>query len=115
MRRYFARLPILDRYERVYGYELLSRPGEEEIWPPMNGSHADENASAGAPDFEAIDEITDGARAFIPCTPQVLIEGHAAGLPRDRVVLEILATGEPDEEVVAACRRLKDAGFLIAL
>jgi EAL and modified HD-GYP domain-containing signal transduction protein len=36
-------------------------------------------------------------------------------LPRDRVVLEILATRELDEEVVTACRSLKDAGFLIAL
>ena len=115
MHRFISRQPILDRYEKVYGYEILFRPGEEEIWPPMNGGRAGENASPGTSAFEGIDEITDGARAFIKCTRQALIGGHAAGLPRDRVVLEIPASREPDEEVVAACRRLKDAGFLIAL
>ncbi len=92
-----------------------SVPGEEEIWPPMNGGGAGEDASSSTPAFAGIDEITDGARAFIKCTRQALIGGQAAGLPRDRVVLEIHATGEPDEEVVAACRGLKEAGFLIAL
>ena len=45
MHRFIARQPILDRYEKVYGYELLSRPGEEEIWPPRNGGPAGEGAS----------------------------------------------------------------------
>ena len=115
MHRFISRQPILDRYERVYGYEILFRPGEEEIWPPMNGGQAGEDASPGTPAFEGMDEITDGARAFIKCTRQALIGGQAAGLPRDQVVLEIPASREPDEEVVAACRRLKDGGFLIAL
>ena len=115
MRRYFARLPILDRYERVYGYELLSRPGEGDIWPPLNRGPAGESAPGGAPGLESIDEISEGARVFIPCSLQALRGGLAEGLPRDRVVLEIPATAEPDEEVMAACRRLKDAGFLIAL
>ena len=113
--RFIARQPILDRYERVYAYELLFHPGEEEIWPPVNGGRAGEAASAGVPAFEEIDEITEGARAFVKCSRLALISGHAAGLPRERVILEILANGKPDEEVVAACRGLKDAGFLIAL
>jgi EAL and modified HD-GYP domain-containing signal transduction protein len=115
MHRFIARQPILDRYERVYGYELLSRPGEEEIWPPMHGNPGGESSSAGPSAFEGIDEITDGACAFIKCTRQALIAGHAAGLPRDRVVLEILASMEPDDEVVATCQGLKNAGYLIAL
>jgi len=115
MHRFIARQPILDRYERVYGYELFSRPGEEEFWPPMNGNGAGENASPGTLAFEGIEEITDGARAFIKCSREALIGGHAAELPRDQVVLEMLATAEPDEEVLAACRKLKAAGFLIAL
>jgi EAL and modified HD-GYP domain-containing signal transduction protein len=115
MHRFIARQPILDRYERVYGYELLSRPGEEAFWPPMNGDGAGENASFGTTAFEGIEEITDGARAFIKCSREVLIGGRAAELPRDRVVLEMPSSAEPDEEVVAVCRKLKDAGFLIAL
>ncbi len=113
--RFITRLPILDRYERVYGYELLSRPGEEEFWPSMSDGQAAEGAPSTTPAFEGIDELTDDTRAFIKCTRQALISGQAAGLPRDRVVLEIRSARKLDEDVLAACRGLKDAGFLIAL
>jgi EAL and modified HD-GYP domain-containing signal transduction protein len=115
MHRFIARQPILDRYEKVYGYELFFRPGEREIWPPADGGQAGDDDAPSAPYFEGIDDITDGARVFIKCTRQALLGGHAAQLPRDRVVLEMLATLEPDQEIVTACRGLKDAGFLIAL
>jgi EAL and modified HD-GYP domain-containing signal transduction protein len=115
MHSLIARQPILDRYESVYGYELLSPAGVEEIWPPLNGGQTGGNASAGAPTFELIGDITDGARAFIKCTREALVSGQAAMLPPDRVVLEMPGTLEPDEEVLAACRHLKDAKFLIAL
>jgi EAL and modified HD-GYP domain-containing signal transduction protein len=36
-------------------------------------------------------------------------------LPKDQVVLEILESVEPDEEVVEACKKLKRLGYLIAL
>ena len=45
MHRFIARQPVLDRFEKVYGYELLPRPGGEEIWPPMNGGPTGEGAS----------------------------------------------------------------------
>jgi len=115
MRRIVARQPILDRYEKVYGYELLSRPGDEEIWPTMSGGAAMEGIFHGTPALEGMEEITEGARAFIKCPRQALIDGNVAGLPRDQVVLEVPSSGEPDAEVVAACRRWKAAGFLIAL
>jgi EAL and modified HD-GYP domain-containing signal transduction protein len=115
MHRIVARQPILDRYERVYGYELLSRPGGEEIWPTVTGGPAREGVFPGPPALEGMEEITEGTRAFIKCPRQALIDGCVAGLPRDQVVLEVPASGEPDAEVVPACRRWKQAGFLIAL
>jgi c-di-GMP-related signal transduction protein len=36
-------------------------------------------------------------------------------LPPDRTVVEVLETVPPDQEVAACCKRLKDAGYLIAL
>ena len=115
MNRFIARQPILDRYEKVYGYELLFRPGEEDIWPPANGNGVGAHPSFGSSAFAGIDVITEGARAFIKCTHQSLLSGLAAQLPRDRVVLEMPEALEPDGEVVEACRKLKDGGFLIAL
>jgi c-di-GMP-related signal transduction protein len=43
------------------------------------------------------------------------LDDYPTLLPKDHVVIEILETIHPDEEVVAACRRLKKAGYLIAL
>jgi EAL and modified HD-GYP domain-containing signal transduction protein len=115
MHGFIARDPILDRHERVYGYEVLSRSAEEVIWPPLNGSGSGSTAPPGAQALQEIDDITEGERAFIKCTRQALIGGHPEGLPRERVVLELRAPMQPDHEVMAACRALKDAGYIIAL
>jgi len=81
----------------------------------MNGDHSSDDASLGSPTFETIDTITSGTRAFIKCTPQALISGAASRFPQDRVVLEINAACEHDQQVVEACQALKSAGYLIAL
>ena len=115
MHRFISRQPILDRFERVNGYELLFRPGEEDIWVTRSGTPAGTEASSVTPGFAGLEELIDGTRAFIKCPRQALIEGRAAGLPRDQVVLEIPAAEEPDAETIRACRELKEAGFTVAL
>jgi len=114
MLRFIARQPILDRYERVYGYELHFRPQGGEAWPPILSPITADQASE-APGAEWFDEITEGTLAFIKCPRQALLEGRPAVLPHDNVVLEVQSTQEPDLEVLKACQELKDAGFLIAL
>ncbi len=114
-RRFIARQPILDREEKVYAYELIFRPGDGDFWPPPNGNITGENALSISSIFEEIDEIAEGARAIIKCSRQVLVSGLAAKLPRERVILELLPTGNADEDVLKACRSLRNAGFLIAL
>ena len=44
-----------------------------------------------------------------------LLEGLARQLPKERVVVEILESVRPTPEVVSACRRLKEEGYVIAL
>jgi EAL and modified HD-GYP domain-containing signal transduction protein len=115
MHRFIARQPILDRFEGVYGYELLFRHREEEIWAQMKGGVRGEEASPGTPVLAGMEVVADGTRAFIQCPREAMIGGAAAALPPDQVVLEVLATGKPDEELVEACRGLKEAGYKIAL
>lgn len=62
-----------------------------------------------------LDEIVGPHRAFINLTRGFLVNDWPLSFPRDRVVLEILEDIEPDEEVLAAVRRLKQEGFTIAL
>lgn len=59
--------------------------------------------------------LTDGRWAFINCTRDFLLNEYATLLPRKETILEILENIEPDREVIAACRRLKNAGYMIAL
>ena len=115
MPSFMTRQPVLDRYERVYGYELRSRPGEGGIWAPVADGRAGEGAAPSTPALKEFEEMLEGTLAFVPCTRQALLSGQAATLPRDRVVLEVPVGREPDDEVVASCRELKKAGFSIAL
>ena len=62
-----------------------------------------------------LETITRGKRAFINVSRRVLVEDLAMTMPRNRVVVELLESIEPDDEVLAACRRLKNAGYLLAL
>ena len=62
-----------------------------------------------------LDTLCDGKRAFVNCTREVLLKDYVTLLPSAQVVVEILETVEADELVEAACMRLKEAGYLIAL
>ena len=55
------------------------------------------------------------AVAFLNCTREFLVRDYAALLPKDRVVIEVLETVRIDDELIAACQRLKHGGYQIAL
>jgi c-di-GMP-related signal transduction protein len=59
--------------------------------------------------------LCDGRRAFINCTREVLLKDYVTLLPSAQTVVEILETVPPDDQVLAACQRLREAGYLIAL
>jgi EAL and modified HD-GYP domain-containing signal transduction protein len=112
---FVARLPILNRDRRVFGYELLFRASQ----------HAD--PSGAALDFTAarvisdallsigLETLTDGRRAFVGVSRRLLLDGIPSVLPPERVVLELAADIEADADVVAACKSLRDAGYHIAV
>ena len=111
--RYVARQPIFDRYEKVFGYELLFRDG---LVNAFSGD-ADE-ASRATLDrslLMGLDVLCDGRRAFVNCTRDTLLQGLVTLLPSTSTVVEILESVTPDSEVIAACRSLKEAGYMIAL
>ncbi len=111
--RFVARQPIFDRSQNVYGYEILFRNGLE------NYFNADpELASRSTLDSSllfGVDTLCDHRRAFMNCTREVLFKDLITLLPPGQTVVEILETVEPEDRVIAACKRLKAAGYLIAL
>lgn len=111
--RYVARQPIVDREEKVFGYELLFRDGLEAAF-----SGDTDEASRATLDrslLMGIDVLCDGKRAFVNLTRNTLIRGLVTLLPSVMTVVEILEDVPPDPDVVAACRTLKEAGYTIAL
>jgi len=112
--RFVARQPIFDRREQVYGYELLYRSGPEN-WCTTDDRDAaaldvaDNFLNAGAR------TLTAGRKAFVNCTRQFLVKEYATLFPQEETVFEVLESIAPDAEVLAACRRLKDLGYTIAL
>jgi len=99
--------------QNVFGYELLFRDGLE------NCFHADpEAASRSTLDTSlllGLNTLCDGRRAFINCTRDVLIKDLVTLLPPEQTVVEVLETVEPGDRVMAACKRLKESGYLIAM
>jgi c-di-GMP-related signal transduction protein len=114
VQRFLARQPIFNSARVVYGYELLFRSGPENRY---DGTRPD-LASASTVDsilLFGMERLTPGCRSFLNCTRDFLIRDFATMLPRDRVVIEILESVPMDDEVHDACRRLKQAGYLLAL
>ena len=61
------------------------------------------------------DVLCDRPRAFINCTRDLLLKDGITLLPPDQTVVEILENVEADDLIIAACERLKLAGYTIAL
>jgi c-di-GMP-related signal transduction protein len=112
--QFVARQPILTTDEKVFGYELLFRDGVEDFF-----AHTDPDAASrstlNTSMLLGLDVLCDGHRAFINCTRDVLLKDYITLLPSEQAVVEILETVPADDLVVAACHRLKEAGYTIAL
>ena len=114
MERFIARQPIFNAERIIFGYELLTRSGLDNFF---SGTNLD-SAAASAVDnvlLFGLDRLTHGHRAFLNCTREFLVRDYPSILSKHRIVVELLETIRLDAEVIEACRRLKRAGYLIAL
>ncbi len=111
--RYVARQPILDREEKVFGYELLFRDGMENAF--AGDSDEASRATLDRSLVMGLDVLCDGRSAFINCTRDTLIKGLITLLPSASTVVEVLETVPADPDVIAACQSLKERGYTIAL
>lgn len=111
--RYVARQPILDAQGRVHGYELLFRSGPELTFRG-DGDLATRTMFDNTILF-GLERLTGSLPAFVNCTEEALTGPLVQLLPPSMTVLEILETLEPTPTLIAACRKLKAAGFRLAL
>ena len=112
-----ARQPILDRDANVVAYELLARRAlDAGAW---SGGTDDSRTTARVIGQAFLDmdvwSITEGLPAFVNFTRELLLDDTVDALPPELTVVEILETVVPDAAVARACRRLRRAGYRIAL
>jgi len=112
---FLARQPIFDRDLHIYGYELLFRAGEANIFPHIDGDVATSKLLSSTFFTIGIEEITGQRKAFVNFTRELLLQGAAHMFPPDTFVVEILENVCPDDEVLEACGELRAKGFGIAL
>jgi len=103
----------MDLRSRVHGYELLFRAGPELTFRG-DGDLATRTMLDNTVIF-GLERLTGGLPAFVNCTRESLTENLVHILPPSMTVLEILESLEPTPQLVAACRKLKCAGFRLAL
>jgi c-di-GMP-related signal transduction protein len=114
LNRFLARQPILTSHRKLFAYEILSRYGPENYCRPLPGSPLHVNAIDEL-FLMGIQTMTEGVPAFVNCTREFLVSDFLTLMPKETVVGEILETVVPDPEVLAACHRMKQLGYRLAL
>lgn len=112
--QFVARQTILTTDETVFGYELLFRNGVEDFFCGADADAAS-RSTLNTSMLIGLDVLCDGHRAFINCTRDILLKDYITLLPSAQVVIEVLESVPADDLVVSACRRMKEAGYMIAL
>jgi EAL and modified HD-GYP domain-containing signal transduction protein len=115
MRIYIARQPIFDKEKEVFGYELLFRDSLKNVCEQPDLNLASRRVIADSAMVFGLGTLTGDRQAFFNVTRESLLAGHVSLLPVERAVVELLETIQPDEEVLGACRDLKQKGYLLAL
>ena len=111
---FVARQPILTADDKVFGYELLFRDGVEDYSREVDSNSASRRTLDTSLQI-GLETLCDGRRGFVNCTRDVLLKDYMALLPSPLAVVEVLESVPPDDLVVAGLKRLKEAGYLIAL
>lgn len=116
MEIFVARQPIFDRKQKVYAYELLFRSGfEQNFFDNSDGDASSKQVLTNSFLSIGMDTMTNGKKAFVNFTRKLLLDQVASIFPKDLMVVEILEDIEPDDEMVSACKKLKDLGYLLVL
>src|SRR5580700_9124796 len=115
MEVYLGRQPILDRGWKVAGYELLFRSSQANFCDLSDDVMATSQVIVNAVLGVGLDRLLGGKPAFINFDRTLLLGDWTTLLPPEKSVIEILERVSPDQEVLAACQRLRQQGYALAL
>lgn len=115
MYSFVARQAIFDNQLNTVGYELLFRNSMDNRFPDVSAELATtqliEEQFLSAP----VGRKNDHSTVYVNFPYQLLVEGLAETLPKNRVVIEILEDAQPDRQLLETVKRMHTQGFRIAL
>nr|WP_320010041.1 HDOD domain-containing protein [uncultured Desulfobulbus sp.] len=112
---YIARQPIFDAHKKIFAYELLFRQSQGLHLGELSGDRATTSLLSTAFLTEGIEKIAGNRPCFINFTQNLLLQEIAPTFPKNKIIIEILEDVKATPEVVAACRRLSELGYILAL
>lgn len=112
---FIARQPIFDRRLAVYGYELLYRCDTRNVFTGIDDDQATAELIYNSILVMGLNDLTDGARAFINFSKDLICSEVPYLLPAGSVVIEVLERDEATQETIDACKKLRAQGYIIAL
>ena len=112
---FVARQPIFDRKLNVFAYELLYRDNQNNQVEIFNGDKATSVVATNSLLVIGLDAITQGRKACINFTQRLIEDEIPTIFSNQILVVEILETVEPTEELITACKNLKKQGYMLAI
>lgn len=111
---FLGRQPILNRDHQLVAYELLFRDADTEAANITDDVAATASVIAHAVQL-GLANVIGNHLGFINVDAELLASDVVNFLPKQKVVLEILETVEPTEDLIARVTELAEAGFRFAL
>ena len=115
MYSYVARQPILNIKQETVAFELLFRDGEDNSFPGVCPDKATSTIIVDNQLILGIEEVTGSLPAYINFHADALIQQIPAFLDPKKVVIEILEDVPISDELLSACKSLKEKGYTLAL
>nr|WP_318380989.1 EAL domain-containing protein [uncultured Enterobacter sp.] len=115
MYSFIARQPVFDKSMSTVAYELLFRDGMTNRFPDVSSEYATKQIISDLFLSTSLPKLVGNNSCYINFPPEMIVQGYADTLPHDKVVIEILETAKPNDELYDAVRRLHGWGFKIAL
>lgn len=112
---YVARQPIFDRNMNVFGYELLYRKSMNNFYEGFNDNQATAELINNTFLTMHFHELTGGTKGFINFSNDMIIKEVPLLLPKESTIVEISERAEISDSLIAACKKLSEDGYIIAL
>lgn len=112
---HIARQPIFNAQKKLFAYELLFRQTLGLNLGELSGDRATTSLLSTTFLTEGIEKIAGSKPCFINFTKNLLIKEIANFFPKNVIIVEILEDVPATSEVMEACNKLSQLGYLIAL